>query len=108
MQLATTTHTHLMNNFMTKLRGLIVARIVLKNVNLNHSKAKESAALTLMSTDVEGILEPVFDVHNIWVSFIEMGLALFLMWRRVGNSFFFPLILQLSWFPLPNSYKAFI
>lgn len=88
-----------MNIFMTKLRGLLVARVLIKNMKLDHVKAKESAALTLMSTDVEGILNPVLDIHNIWVSFIEMGLALYLMWRRVGNSFFFPLIIQLSWSP---------
>lgn len=84
---------------MTKLRGLLVARVLIKNMNLDHAKAKESAALTLMSTDVEGILNPILDIHSIWVSFIEMGLALYLMWRRVGSSFFFPLIIQLSQSP---------
>ncbi|KAI1844325.1 hypothetical protein JX266_009419 [Neoarthrinium moseri] len=72
----------------TSLRGGLVALIFSKVLNLDATTAKASAAVTLMSTDIDGIASGISSIHDIWASVIELGLAVYLLQRQVGAACF--------------------
>ncbi|RDA82906.1 hypothetical protein CP532_4784 [Ophiocordyceps camponoti-leonardi (nom. inval.)] len=74
----------------TSVRGGLIALIFAKVVELDATK--DTAAVTLMSTDIDGITSGLQDVHDIWASFIELGLGIFLLERQVGAACFFVLV----------------
>ncbi|PHH80624.1 hypothetical protein CDD80_627 [Ophiocordyceps camponoti-rufipedis] len=76
----------------TSVRGGLVALIFAKVVDLEATTAKDTAALTLMSTDIDGISSGLQDVHDMWASFIELGLGVFLLQRQVGAACFLVLV----------------
>ncbi|RCI13536.1 hypothetical protein L249_5547 [Ophiocordyceps polyrhachis-furcata BCC 54312] len=73
----------------TSVRGGLIALIFAKVVELE--AAEDSAAVTLMSTDIDGITGGLQDIHDIWASFIELGLGMFLLERQVGAACLFVL-----------------
>lgn len=54
--------------------------------------ATDGAALTLMSTDIEGIADGIKEMHEIWASLIELGVAVYLLQRYIGYACFFTVI----------------
>lgn len=74
------------------LRGLFVSQISKKNLRLELSAAQQSSALTLMSTDIDGINTNIESFHSTWITFPEFGLALFFLYRLIGLSFVLPII----------------
>ena len=75
---------HYTFRLITQIRGGLVAVIFAKAVYLDAALAKDSAAVTLMSTDIDGIASGVTKIHDIWASVIELGLGLYLLQRQVG------------------------
>lgn len=53
-------------------------------------------AITLMGTDVERISTSLRDIHEIWASPIDIGLALWLLERQLAVSCLMPVILSLG------------
>ena len=52
-------------------------------MNLKSANANESAAMTLMGTEVERIVETWYLlVVSIWASILQLGIAVFLLERR--------------------------
>lgn len=49
-------------------------------------------AITLMGTDVERISTSLRDIHEIWASPIDIGLALWLLERQLAVSCLMPVI----------------
>ncbi|RDA91871.1 hypothetical protein CP533_0366 [Ophiocordyceps camponoti-saundersi (nom. inval.)] len=74
----------------TSVRGGLIALIFAKVIDLE--AANDSAAVTLMSTDIDGIISGLQEIHDIWASFIELGLGIFLLERQVGAACFLALI----------------
>ncbi|KAJ4396574.1 hypothetical protein N0V93_000795 [Gnomoniopsis smithogilvyi] len=85
-------YTHCANRLIVAVRGGLVALIFDKAIALDASTAKDSAAVTLMSTDIDGIASALQKIHDIWASFIELGLAIFLLERQIGSACFLILI----------------
>lgn len=56
----------------------------------------ETAALTLMSTDVDRIALTLDKVHEIWASTLETIIAIYLLERQFGWARVAPLILALG------------
>lgn len=75
-----------------KVRGALVAVVLKKNLQLSLSTVKESAALTLMSTDVDGIILSTSQMYDIVAAPIELAVAFYLLWREVGAAFFLPIV----------------
>lgn len=92
MQLARCHYMHHTFRLITSVRGGIVALVFAKAIGLDADAAKESAAVTLMSTDVDGIASGLQKIHDIWASFIELGLAVYLLQRQVGAACFLVLV----------------
>lgn len=68
------------------LRGVLVSEIFKKTFALEQTNAKELAAATLMSTDVEGISMNLLKFHEIWANIIEFALGTYLLTTVIGKA----------------------
>ncbi|KAJ5598777.1 hypothetical protein N7537_008861 [Penicillium hordei] len=85
-------YTHHTYRLITSVRGGLVTLIFTKVMDLEASEAKDSAAVTLMSTDVDGVASGLQKIHDIWASVIELGLGVYLLQRQVGAACFLVLV----------------
>ncbi|KAK4063525.1 uncharacterized protein Triagg1_9402 [Trichoderma aggressivum f. europaeum] len=76
----------------TMIRGALVGLIYQKTMTLEASSIAESAPLTLMSTDIDGIISATRAFHDLWPGAIELGAGLFLLDRKAGHSSFLVLV----------------
>lgn len=76
----------------TLTRGHVVSSILAKATRLNLSEAKRSAAVTLMSTDMDGIQSGIVIFHEIWASIIELAIGIYLLANLVGKASFLVVI----------------
>lgn len=85
---------HNVYRLITMVRGNLVDIIYDKTLLIDASVAKQSAALTLMSTDVERVANgfEVFDA--LWASPFEVAIAMFLLYREIGLAFLVPVIIS--------------
>ncbi|KAJ4145421.1 hypothetical protein LMH87_004273 [Akanthomyces muscarius] len=79
---------HLSYRIVTRLRGALVTHLSEKNARLPQSEAKKSAAITLMSTDVDGIAGGLPRIYELAVTFFEVGLGIYFLSDFVGQSCF--------------------
>ena len=69
-------------------RGALVPHIFRKTLKLPYSIAKESAAATLMSTDIEGISTGIPQIHKMWACLIEVCVGLYLLATIIDKATF--------------------
>ena len=62
--------------------------------------AKSSAALTLMSSDVDRIALTTVTAYEIWAGILETAIALYLLERQIGWACIAPVLLGISKFDL--------
>lgn len=84
---------HKANRLATMVRGTLVTAIYSQTLDLSITSLDESAAVTLMSSDVERICESLLPIHNIWSGPLEIGLAIWLLQREIGLALFGPLVI---------------
>lgn len=89
---------HLINRACTFLRGMLMAQIIKKNLALNHSDAKRAAILTLMSDDIDGVVNGMEMSHNNWVGAFEIAASMYCLSTTVGKACFVSVIPVLSKF----------
>ncbi|KAF4455698.1 hypothetical protein F53441_2030 [Fusarium austroafricanum] len=77
----------------TMIRASLVSLIYDRTLTLDLVEAKDSAALTLMSTDIERIGQGLQFVHEIWATPAEFGVAIFLLQREVALGSLAPVII---------------
>lgn len=75
---------HSMNRYVTRLRGGLIALIFQKEHKLTEKEAKMSAAVTLMSADIDGIVEGVPRCLEIPIGMIELGLGVYMLSQNLG------------------------
>lgn len=65
---------------------MLTVAIYDKMFSLSHEVLAESAAVTLMSTDLAGLerLVPLF--HDVWAAIVELGLGLGILGKIAGPS----------------------
>ena len=73
-------------------RGALASAIYKKTTQSKISSADDSAALTLMSTDIERIRLGFLTLHDFWASILQIGLACWLLFRELGTAFVAPII----------------
>src|SRR5690349_8158919 len=71
---------------MTMWRGGLVSFIYKRTMELDASVIKDSAPVTLMSTDIDGIAMAIIGIHDVWASILEIPLGVYLLSRQVGLS----------------------
>ncbi|EJP64369.1 Multidrug resistance-associated protein 4 [Beauveria bassiana] len=76
----------------TLTRGILVTAILHKALKLTHTQLKKSAALTLMTADIETLTFTITTFHDLWASAFELALAIFMLAKIIGGACFFVLI----------------
>ena len=89
---STSWYWHRHQRALAKVRGMLTSAIFKKTTQLSITALDNSAAVTLMSTDVEKIQGGCRDLHEIWANIIEAGLASYLLERELGLAFLAPII----------------
>jgi hypothetical protein len=67
-----------------------------KTLGLQPEDLENSAAVTLMGTDIERIAYNLRTVHELWASIVEIAIALWLLGRQVGVACVIPLVISLG------------
>lgn len=73
-------------------RGSLVTAIYTHTLELPIDALDETAAITLMSSDLERICEALLPIHNLWSSPLEIVLAIWLLHREIGIGLLGPLL----------------
>lgn len=81
--------------FSMAIRGTLVAMIYQHTTRVPSNAGDDSAALTLMSVDVERIRLALQSIHNFWTTPLQVGVSFWLLYRQIGASFTAPLIVIL-------------
>ncbi|KAK6854265.1 hypothetical protein PG995_009358 [Apiospora arundinis] len=79
-----------------KARGILVSAVYRKTLGLQVGTSDSTAAITLMSTDIERINVCFRSVHDVWASFLGTGLASYLLYRQIGAAFAAPIVVVLG------------
>ncbi|UZP34863.1 hypothetical protein NXS19_002679 [Fusarium pseudograminearum] len=78
-------HKHLSFQMVTMYRGGLISLIFKKTLKLKTSSVKDSAQVTLMTTDVETIVAAGASIHDMWANMIELPIGIYLLHRQIGN-----------------------
>lgn len=65
-------------------RAALIPVIYRKTLTLGMNNSLESSGITMVSTDLERIAFGLRDVHEVWASFNEIGLSIWLLERQLG------------------------
>ncbi|KAL4971316.1 P-loop containing nucleoside triphosphate hydrolase protein [Aspergillus desertorum] len=82
----------------TIVRSILVTETFNAATRARLGSGEDSAALTLMSTDMERIRMGLRFVHETWASLIQAGLAAWMLYRQLGTVFVVPVGLVLVCF----------
>jgi hypothetical protein len=75
------------------IRGILVGAIYHKTAEISITALDNSASVTLMSTDVQRIVDGIQKIHEVWASFLEIGIGTWLLQRQLGLACIIPVII---------------
>lgn len=78
---------------MYMIRGCLGAAVFSKTTETKLTGTDDSAALTLMSTDVERILVGAHVAHELWANTIEVAIGCLLLEQKLGVAFVSPIVI---------------
>lgn len=82
--------------FLAMVRGCLVSIICWKSTRLDILAVEDpKAAVTLMSADVERIMDGIRALHDIWAYTIQIAVALYLLQSQIGTAFVVPVVVCL-------------
>jgi ATP-binding cassette, subfamily C (CFTR/MRP), member 1 len=87
---------HNVYRLITMVRSAIVGLIYRNTLSLDTKTANDSAALTLMSTDLESIASGIEVFDSLWAEPIEIGVAIYLLYDQIGVAFVAPIVTALG------------
>ncbi|KAJ4130214.1 hypothetical protein NW768_007197 [Fusarium equiseti] len=76
---------HLSFQMVTMYRGGLVSLIFKKTLKLKTASVKDSAPVTLMTTDVETVVAAGSSIHDMWANLLELPVGIYLLYRQVGH-----------------------
>ncbi|KAE8391677.1 P-loop containing nucleoside triphosphate hydrolase protein [Aspergillus alliaceus] len=77
-------------------RGAMIMLIHDQTLSLHDGLYRESAALTLMSTDIDSIIDHLENMNDIWARTIEVVIGITLLGLKLGATCIVPLLLTLA------------
>ncbi|KAJ6779326.1 hypothetical protein PWT90_02509 [Aphanocladium album] len=83
LPLARTTFGHLLNRYITRVRGGIISLLFYKIHRLTESDAKKSSVASLMTADIEGVTTGIQRCVDIPFGFVELALGIYVLSRFV-------------------------
>ncbi|KAL7922301.1 multidrug resistance-like protein [Trichoderma austrokoningii] len=78
----------------TMLRGILVSAVFSKVTEVSVGAVDDSAALTLMSSDVDVIVRAIRQIHEFWANMIQIGIATWLLSNQIGYAAAGPIIIS--------------
>ncbi|KAI6758651.1 hypothetical protein HG530_010891 [Fusarium avenaceum] len=78
--------------FTCMVRGLLFTAVYEKTISLHTAVANDSAALTLMNSDIERIKMGLMPIHEYWANAVEVIIASWLLERQLGAAFAAPIV----------------
>ncbi|KAB8271856.1 P-loop containing nucleoside triphosphate hydrolase protein [Aspergillus minisclerotigenes] len=75
---------HMTYRAITMVRGAVISMVYRKATTLSVDDADPASSLTLMSADIERIVQGWQTIHDIWGNALEIGLAIFLLEQQLG------------------------
>lgn len=78
------------------LRGGLVSLIYRKTGTLSLQHVDPAASLTLMSADMERIVQGVQTMHEIWANAMEVGVAIYLLEVQLGVACVVPVVVSIG------------
>jgi ATP-binding cassette, subfamily C (CFTR/MRP), member 1 len=77
------------------MRGSVIALIYQKSLRLNliSPSVSPTAALTLVGTDCETIIQGIVQLHELWGGLLEIGIGIYLLYRELGAACAMPVAL---------------
>ncbi|KAI8655282.1 hypothetical protein NCS57_01276500 [Fusarium keratoplasticum] len=78
-------HKYMSNQLVIMYRGGLVSLIFQKTLKLRTTSIKDSAPVTLMTTDVDVIVAAGASIHDMWANLIELPIGIYLLHRQVGS-----------------------
>lgn len=77
---------------MTSVRGILIGAIYHKSLKMGSDELANAAAVTLMSTDVNGVERLITLAYESWARLIEIGSGIGILGKFIGPSCVFTLI----------------
>jgi ATP-binding cassette subfamily C (CFTR/MRP) protein 1 len=65
-------------------RGALVTIIYRKTTEISIAALDNSAAVTLMSTDVERIISGFRSLHEVWANVFQIGFSVWILEQQIG------------------------
>ncbi|KAK7710055.1 hypothetical protein SLS63_013063 [Diaporthe eres] len=87
-------YSHQATRTVTMLRGILVSAIFARSTGLSTTAIDNSAAVTLMSTDVDAIIRATREILEMWANIIQVVIATYLLSRQIGVAFVGPIIVS--------------
>ena len=78
------------------IRGSLVSAIYSKTMEISITALENSQAVSLMSTDIQRIVDGLKFVHEIWANLLQVAIATWLLSREIGVACVAPVTVSLS------------
>lgn len=88
LQIARGLSNHFVNRCAVQVRGALNAQLLQKSLKLTYKDAQEVAAASLMSADVEAVLNSIRAFHATWSGLLDLGVGFYLLALIVKQSAF--------------------
>ncbi|VUC23409.1 unnamed protein product [Clonostachys rosea] len=92
---------HSIYRLITMVRSAIVGVVYRMTLDIDADTASDSAALTLMSTDIENIASGFEVFDSLWADPIEIAIAVYLLYNEIGLAFIAPIVTSLIFVLVP-------
>jgi hypothetical protein len=93
---------HLTYRVITMVRGGLISMLYRKMTDLSVRDVDPAASLTLMSADIERIVQGWQSIHEIWASALEIAVAIYLLQIQLGVSCAVPIGIAVGEFDRHN------
>lgn len=91
--LSTALYSHQNTRGLAMLRGTLISAVFSRATGLNTGDVDDSAAVTLMSTDVDAIIRAWREFHEIWATLVQIPVAVWLLSTHIGWACVGPLVI---------------
>lgn len=78
------------------IRGSLVSAIYDKTMKISITALENSQAVSLMSTDIQRIVDGLKFVHEIWANLLQVAIATWLLSREIGVACVAPVAISLG------------
>ncbi|PYH89272.1 P-loop containing nucleoside triphosphate hydrolase protein [Aspergillus ellipticus CBS 707.79] len=105
--ISTVHYKHQLFRMITMFRGTFVALIYDHTLVLRHGASDESAAVTLMSTDIDIIARSLEQASESWARLVEVAIGIWLLERQIGAICVAPILMYMATF-MPGRQEVWV